>query len=503
MSHVLEERLADARAYQAPEFAPIMERGIIHLFLLPDDPPLIDPSFLPLLQPDLFSQDETAYLMAWIQRWHKQYGVIPTRGLLRDRVCRHLTVDDPYKDVLEILDEALNPRDVPVIKDNLQEWIQRRIANLLYSDETIAAVVAGDHQPIYDITERLKAAASIAGPSLDILSYEELGEHVAAQEWLVEDVALAGQPLFIAGPKKALKTGLALDLAVAIASGTKFLGHFPAPKPRKVLFFSGESGKDDVHSRITAIAKARGLTLPDTLRRLRFCFDRPRLSDAEYLATLSALLRQHSYQVLIIDPLYLSLLSGSKKEVNAGNLYQMGALFGAISQACQSAGVTPILCHHFKKSAGESLDLDDMTFSGAAEFARQSILVRRAVPFTTPENNVLTMRLHGAGRGDTYRVLVNEGKGMASWGVLLEREAAAVQAERQEKKNLQDAQLVDGLLVAITAIKTDGRKAMKTTLREEMGVSGAKVTAALNLAREEGLIEEYRDGGYTCYRRKL
>ena len=60
--------------------------------------------------------------------------------------------------------------------------------------------------------------------------------------YLVRGILAAGQPGGIFGAFKTLKTSLAADLLISIASGTPFLGRFPVPQPGRVLFLSGESG---------------------------------------------------------------------------------------------------------------------------------------------------------------------------------------------------------------------------------------------------------------------
>src|SRR5205814_2376923 len=52
--------------------------------------------------------------------------------------------------------------------------------------------------------------------------------------------------------------------------------------------------------------------------------------------------------------------------------------FLAISRACLDVGCTPILAHHAKKNAavdGEPMGLEDLAYSGVAEFARQWVLL--------------------------------------------------------------------------------------------------------------------------------
>ncbi len=66
----------------------------------------------------------------------------------------------------------------------------------------------------------------------DVLTSEEFAQARFTREWLVEDVLVADQLGVIGGPKKALKTSIATDLAISLGSGTSFLGYFPVPRAR-------------------------------------------------------------------------------------------------------------------------------------------------------------------------------------------------------------------------------------------------------------------------------
>jgi len=56
------------------------------------------------------------------------------------------------------------------------------------------------------------------------------------REWLAEGVLLAGSPAVLAGERIGL-TWFAADLAVSLATGTSFLGHFPVPRRRRTALY--------------------------------------------------------------------------------------------------------------------------------------------------------------------------------------------------------------------------------------------------------------------------
>jgi RecA-family ATPase len=79
--------------------------------------------------------------------------------------------------------------------------------------------------------------------------------------YIIEGLLVEGQPTLLGGPKKSLKTSLALAMALSVASGRPFLGQFKVPNRRRVLFCSGESALAELRVRHVGSAALCASTL--------------------------------------------------------------------------------------------------------------------------------------------------------------------------------------------------------------------------------------------------
>lgn len=228
------------------------------------------------------------------------------------------------------------------------------------------------------------------------------------QEWLAEHVLITGLPAVIGGPQKSLKTSVGIELAISLATGKPFLGQFDVPVQKRVAVFSGESGPATIKETAKRICAAKGLRLKNC--NVWWEFSLPALGNRAHLQALYSGLRQREIQVVILDPLYLCLLKGSK--ASAANLYEVGPILCDAARACLDAGATPILIHHVTKGANkkEFLSLEDLAFAGIGEFARQWILLNRREPYAMDGNHRLSMAIGSSAGHSSYRHLdVSEG----------------------------------------------------------------------------------------------
>lgn len=352
-----------------------------------------------------------------------------------------------------------------------------------------------------------------SGFQAHFLDSAELQTSVTPPQWLVKRILVARQPAVIGGPKKVLKTSLIVDLAISLGSGKPFLNRFPVPQTVKVLVLSGESGQAAILDTARRVCAAKGIELSSC--NVLWGFALPSLSSEVDLAALTTALIADSVEVVIIDPLYLCLLGGNAQGRQASNLFDMGPLLLNIAQACLQAGTTPILVHHARKQnqvmkgkEGEPLDLEDLAYSGVAEFARQWMLISRRERFDAEVGeHKLWLSVGGsAGHAGLYALHVQEGVmddhfGGRKWLATVEAASKAIQARKkkqaerkQQEKEARKEQDTEQVLSALTQY-TEGRTA--PDLAAEVGLSKDKVRAVLHgLLRDLKVVQTQVSKGF-------
>jgi AAA domain len=134
----------------------------------------------------------------------------------------------------------------------------------------------------------LRAAQLAAAPS-------------SAPSWLIEGLWSAQAVGIIGGEPKCCKSFLALDLAVAVASGTPCLRCFPAGQRGPVLLFAAEDDALVVRRRLEGIAAAAGVDFDslDVHLIIAPALRLDRHDDRQALAATVALLQP---KLLVLDP---------------------------------------------------------------------------------------------------------------------------------------------------------------------------------------------------------
>lgn len=325
------------------------------------------------------------------------------------------------------------------------------------------------------------------------------------QEFLVKDILVAGQPMVVGGRSKTLKTSIVCDLVVSLGSGTSLLGEFAAQQVN-IAFWSGESGAAVIRETAKRIAASKGIDLATC--SIHWAFDLPKLGSAKHLDAMEEVITERKLQVIVVDPLYLSLLS-AEDVGRSSDLFAMGAKLQPLSEMAQRTGVTPILLHHFRKNSSvqedEPVGLEELAQSGVGEWARQWLLLRRRGVYNHDGHHQLWMRAGGsAGHAGMWSLDIEEGVlnpddfSGRTWHVQVNsitdtREATAT--ERQEKREKAKAAQKEAierehLHKLFAALKRFGDGETKTRLRGDTGLNDDNFEIAIATLMRDGYAEE-------------
>lgn len=167
--------------------------------------------------------------------------------------------------------------------------------------------------------------------------------------WLIRDLWGAQAVGFIGGTPKSFKTWMALEIAVAVASGKPCLGRFEVDNPGHVLVYAAEdsAAEDsaaDIRRRVASMALARNI---DLSRLAVGLITEPvlQLDQPRHQRRLVATLAKVKPRLLVLDPL-VRLHSGDENSSADTSL-----LLAFLRGLQREHGVAIVVVHHVRKSA--------------------------------------------------------------------------------------------------------------------------------------------------------
>ena len=296
----------------------------------------------------------------------------------------------------------LDPREVYRIVESIGR----------YQPDQISVALIENHW------EQMFAGKKPAEFEFETITSRALDEADYRQEYLVDNILVRGQPMIVAGPRKALKTNSCVDLALSLAQGGLFLGRFNVPKPIRVGLMSAESGPATIQETARRIAQSKSVGLAE-LQTCVWSLRVPQLDNALQTQALCRWIVRNELDVLILDPTYLMMFGIGQ---DAGNLFVVGKYLQVITDLVRETGVTPILCHHLRKGLAEPFEpaeLEDIAWAGFQEFTRQWLLLNRRSRYDPdrPGYHELWMNVGGsAGHSGQYGLNIEEGTIQAPGG---------------------------------------------------------------------------------------
>ena len=182
---------------------------------------------------------------------------------------------------------------------------------------------------------------------LPVARAADLDPRTPDQRWLIEDLWGDEAVGIIGGEPKTCKSFLALDIAVAVASGAPCLRRFPVVRTGRVLLFAAEDALGVVRHRLDGITAAAGVELARldldviTAPTLRIDTD----DDQRRLADTVAALRP---TLLILDP-FVRL-----HRVDENVCSEVAPLLAYLRDLQRRFALAVIVVHHARKGAGRT-----------------------------------------------------------------------------------------------------------------------------------------------------
>lgn len=176
--------------------------------------------------------------------------------------------------------------------------------------------------------------------------------HIDPPKWLIDGIWQSGTYGMIAGEPKTYKSVQATDLALSVASGRPYLGHFPVTLTGAVLYIQEENNPQTVQDRIFKIAYAKGL-LTSTGDGWALADDLPmyfsnnygiNLTDVASRELIEETIKKIKPVLIILDPLYMML-----GQVDENSAKEVGDVLRWLTYLRNEYGVALLLCHHYNK----------------------------------------------------------------------------------------------------------------------------------------------------------
>ncbi|MBI5545700.1 MAG: AAA family ATPase [Deltaproteobacteria bacterium] len=179
-------------------------------------------------------------------------------------------------------------------------------------------------------------------------------------QWLVESLWAASGVGIIGGLPKSLKTWLAADLAVSVASGTPALGRFAVSSQGPVLVFVAEGGSRALRARFESVAKARAVSLAG-LQVHEIDVPALYLDEHEHWADLRKTIEELRPRLLILDP-FVRIIA----RVDENSAQEVSRVLGSLRALQREFDLAVLLVHHLRKSPSPRLG---QRLRGSGDFA--------------------------------------------------------------------------------------------------------------------------------------
>lgn len=182
---------------------------------------------------------------------------------------------------------------------------------------------------------------------LPVVPAHQLASLSDEQRWLIDPLWAEQAVGVIGGEPKNYKSFLALDMAVAVASGAPCLGRFEVRSPGRVLLYAAEDAATTVRERLEGISRAAGCEL-ESLDIQVIIVPSLRLDMPGDRHKLTATIAQLRPRLLILDPFVR--LHRCRENESA----EVAPLLAYLRELQRQFAVAVTVVHHARKGADKA-----------------------------------------------------------------------------------------------------------------------------------------------------
>ncbi len=183
--------------------------------------------------------------------------------------------------------------------------------------------------------------------TLPVVRAHQLQSLSEQQRWLIEGLWAEQAVGILGGEPKSFKTFLALDMAVAVASGAPCLRRFHVPSPGRVVLFAAEDSLAVVRERLEGICLAAERKLEDLDIQV-ITVPTLRLDVADDRQKLAATLAELRPRLLILDP-FVRL-----HRCDENTASEVAPLLAYLREMQRLYQLAVAVVHHARKGAGNT-----------------------------------------------------------------------------------------------------------------------------------------------------
>lgn len=320
--------------------------------------------------------------------------------------------------------------------------------------------------------------------ALPVKSAHALEEQAVERRWLIEGLWADRAVGILGGEPKCCKSFLALEVAMAVASGVPCLGRFPVSQPGRVLLFAAEDALHVVRARLEGICVTSGVAFDSSLDVQVITAETLRLDLPDDRLRLHDTVEELRPRILVLDP----FVRMHRKDENASA--EVAPMLAYLRELQRRFDTAVLLVHHARKGAGHARAGQALRGSSELHAWTDSMLsMRRRGP-----DLLLSVEHRAAPSPPDMRVELREGPGLA-----LRVVAGAAADEEADDSALASGADGGGAPAThagrvLAVLEAADEPLSGAALREACGMKSANFWAALPGLVAAGQVERTAEG---------